>query len=122
MKTFYLTGDRSLGPATSVAIVGKAVAQLYFENKGEPLLFVTGNGNTGIEAAVQFVVPAGALTVTERSTTPEGYVDFDAAHESIKDKVDAAIVLHGDPLGSRIGKSVTKVFPEDKVRFIIQEG
>lgn len=120
-KTFYLTGDRSLDPANSVALAGKAVAQLLIENAGEPVSFLTGNSPSGVEAAIRFIVPASHLTVLERGTTPEGYVDFDTVHEKIKEIADSAIVLHGDPLGSRIGQSVSKVFPEDKVRFLLQE-
>lgn len=120
-KTFYLTGDRSMDPANSVAIVGKAVAQLYNENKGEELKFITGNHPGGIEFAARFVIAKDALGIVERPTTEDGYIDWDLSHKKLVDSVDKAIVLHGDPLGSRIGKSVSDVFPEDKVRFLIQE-
>lgn len=121
MKTFYLTGDRSIDPANAVAMVGKAVAQLHFENKGEELQFVTGTEPGGVEFAARFVLPAGALNVVERPKTEEGWTNWDASHKDLVSKVDAAVVLHGDPLASRIGKSVSDVFPEDKVRFLIQE-
>lgn len=121
MKTFYITGDRAINPIVAAGMVGKALAQLTFENDGEAVRYITGNSGSGVEAAVQFIAPKGALSVTERSLTPEGYTDWDASHKELAQMVDGAIVLHGDPLGSRIGKSVTENFPEDKVRFIMQE-
>lgn len=121
MKTFYLTGDRSIDPANAVAIVGKAVAQLHFENKGEELAFVTGTEPGGVEFAARFIIPTGALTVIERPKAPEGWTNWDKSHATIEPTVDAAVVLHGDPLASRIGKSVSDNFPPEKIRFLIQE-
>lgn len=120
-KTFYLTGDRSMDPINSAVFVGKAVTQILFENEGEPVTFITGNAPSGVEQAVRFIVPPSKLTVLERGKTPEGYIDFDASHKKIADIVDKAIVLHGDPLGSRIGQSVVSNFADDKVRFLAQE-
>lgn len=120
-KTFYLTGDRSMDPINSAVFVGKAVTQILFENEGQAVTFLTGNAPSGIEAAVRFIVPPSRLTVLERGKTEEGYIDFDATHKKIADLVDSAVVLHGDPLGSRIGQSVVANFPDEKVRFLAQE-
>lgn len=120
MKTVYITGDRSIDPINAVAIAGKAVAQVYAENDGEQVRFVTGTEG-GVEEALRFVLADGSVTIVERPKTDEGYTDWDGFHKKLSLTVDSAVVLHGDPLGSRIGKSVTANFPDDKVRFLLQE-
>lgn len=119
-KTIYITGDRALDPINSVAIAGKAIAILLLENEGEKVRFVTGTEG-GVEGAVRFILPPKALEVIERPKADEGWTDWDKSHAQLVKKVDFAVVLHGDPLASRIGKSVSTVFPEDKVRFLMQE-
>jgi hypothetical protein len=120
-KTLYITGDRAINPLAAVNLVAGALSILTLENKAEPFAIVTGNAPTGVERAVRYLIPAQAVKVFEREKTAEGKVDFDTQHTLIKDDVDEVIFLHTEPLGSTIGKSVAKIFPPEKVRYLMQE-
>ena len=123
MTTIYLTGDRSVEPLSAVNVTA-AVLQLIVEREGPNVKIITGDAITGIERAVRYLLPLGAvLTVAERkpkSATNEK-PDFDEFHTRIKPLVDAVYIVHGDPLVSSIAKSAMRVFPGDIIRFPLTE-
>lgn len=119
MKNIYITGDRRMHPGAALVVIGKLIIETIVEN-GEDVNFITGT-ETGVEAVVREMVPAKQLTVVERSQTPEGYTDFDTFHKEIADKIDRAIIIHTDPLVSRIGKSASENIDELKVSFLLQD-
>lgn len=120
MTTAYITGDRSIDPLT--AALGAAALIKALVTKYDDLTIVTGDAPTGFENAVAYLMKGSShLIVKPRTFTDEGKPDFDAHNKDLASSgVDLVCVIHGDPLGSNIVKSVMLNFPEDKVKMVLQ--
>lgn len=114
--TIYLTGDRSMPPVPAVGLVN-LVLQKVLQDNPEGVLLVTGDAPSGIERAVRYLVPEMALQVAKRTLNEHGAPDFDASHQELTAEVDKVIVLHADPLNSRLTKSIAKIFAPEKVEY-----
>lgn len=112
--TVFITGDRSQAPIPAAQIVQLVLAQILTEQteKNEPVQFMTGNASSGIERAVRYMLPEGYVQVVSYSITDDNHVDFDETYSVIADSVDKAIVIHTDPLNSRLAKAVMKNFKD----------
>lgn len=107
----FLTGDRSQGPLPAAQIVAIVMQKVLADNP-DGVHFLTGDSPSGIERAVRYVVPEGYVTVVKYPLDAEGHQDFDAALSVLKDVVDKAVVIHVDPLNSRLAKSVVANFKD----------
>jgi hypothetical protein len=114
--TVYLTGDRSMMPLPAANLTAIILNKLLVDHP-EGIMLLTGDSNTGIERAVRYLVPEQAVQVFQRTTDDEGRVDFDTTHKQLVSQVDKVIVLHTDPLNSRLTKSVAQLFPDEKVEY-----
>jgi len=120
MKTFYITGDRSMDPLAAAKIVSVLIQQLAEETKGD-LAIGTGNLLAGVERAVRFLVPEDVINVAEYSQTEDGNISFDEAFSLLEPSTDQVIFIHMDPLSSHIGKALARTFPPEKIRMPLQE-
>lgn len=120
MTTVYVTGDRSINPL--LAIMGVAALEKALAAKYEDLTIVTGDAPTGVESALEFLHRGSdKLIIKPRTLKDDGKPDFDAHNKELAASgVDVVAVLHGDPLGSNIVKSIMANFPEDKVKMVLQ--
>lgn len=109
MTTIFVTGDRSLNPVTAFGIVAPVVNKLITDHP-EGVRFVTGDALSGIERAMRYVIPDHFIHVITRTTDAEGHTDWDASAKEAAGLADMAVVIHTDPLSSRLAKSVTKHF------------
>lgn len=114
--TVYLTGDRSMMPLPAANLTAIILNKLLVDHP-EGIMLITGDSNTGIERAVRYLVPEQAVQVFQRTTDDEGRVDFDTTHKQLVSQVDKVLVLHTDPLNSRLTKSVAQLFPDEKVEY-----
>lgn len=99
----FITGDRSIDPITAAVFVGQVLVALP-----EGTEVATGRLG-GIEAAVRYLVP-DALIYGTADTSDES---LDARHVAAADDVSRVLVLHGDPLESRIYRSVLRAWTDD---------
>lgn len=114
MTKVFVTGDRSMDPLTAVAVT---IAQLNkfakVKGNGEKIEVYTGDFETGVERAVRYLI--GDANVLFHDNDAEGHPDLDKLHKTAAETVDYALMIHGDPLKSRIGKSLAGHFPGDKL-------
>lgn len=120
MTTVYLTGDRSMSPMAAVGVTNLIIMKLLNDHP-EGIVIVTGDSPSGIEKAVRYLIPQAALKVFARELDEEGRPDFDGAHKALLSEVDEVVVIHTDPLNSRLTKSVAQTFPAEKVHYPIDE-
>lgn len=118
--TIYLTGDRSFQPVPAVSIVNLVLMQELLKHP-EGIKVLTGDSVSGIERAVRYLIPEGTVGVFQREADEEGRVDFDGPHKQLASQVDKVIVIHTDPLNSRLAKSVAQNFPPEKVEYPLDE-
>lgn len=118
MTTVFVTGDRSMSPTMAFGIVVPVITKIAQDNP-EGVRFVTGDAVTGIERAVRYFLPEQFVTVVAREADAEGHVDFDKSSAEAAGVADYAVVIHADPLNSRLAKSVAKAFT--KVEFPLDE-
>lgn len=112
MTDIFITGDRSVDPLTAIPMVLKAL-----EHSGvqESDTLATGSMEFGIERAVRYLLRADQLVY---STNDEGKPDFDGLFEVVAKTFDKVVFVHSDPLASKIGASLVKVVPADKLVFV----
>lgn len=110
----YLTGDRQM-PAPAAVLAGVAVINSILEQHGPNVTFHTGTAELGFERAVRYLLPS--VTIHEYPTAENGKLDFEPTFKRLAeaDSIDQIIVVHADPLDSRILKSINQFFPEEKV-------
>lgn len=118
MTTVFVTGDRSMSPTTAFGIVLPVITKIAHDNP-EGVRFVTGDAVTGIERAVRYLLPEQFVQLVNREVDAEGHVDFDKSSAEAAGIADYAVVIHTDPLNSRLAKSVAKAFA--KVEFPLDE-
>jgi hypothetical protein len=107
--TVFLTGDRAQQPLPAAQIVAIVINKVLVEHP-EGVRFATGNCESGIERAVRYLVPPSALDVVAYDIDTEGRTQFDAALKTAASTIDEAIVIHVDPLNSRLAKAVVANF------------
>jgi len=105
----YITGDRSLPTHAAYEIVRMIIPKILIQHP-EGVRFVTGNEFSGIERAVRFIIPEPFITVLNREKTAEGHIDWDKTSEEASKLAEVAVVVHIDPLNSRVAKSAMKYF------------
>lgn len=120
MTTAYITGDRSINPL--LAVMGAAALIKALSSKYDDLTLVTGDAPTGFENALAYLYKGSdKLIIKPRTLNDEGKPDFDAHNKALASSgIDLVCVMHSDPLGSNIVKSVMANFPEDKVKMVLQ--
>lgn len=111
MKIF-ITGDRSLNPVISVAALAKVAPMLPVESEAD---LYTGDLG-GFEAAVRFLFPG--VNIVESSPLENGKPDLDKRHEHVRGLVDAAVLVHPDPLDSRVYASLVSHFEDDALQVV----
>lgn len=110
MTTVFITGDRSFAdPIRAAKLVEIVMAKCMLENP-EGVRFMTGDSTSGIERAVRYMVPEPYLNVISYSQDDEGHVQFEEAFKIAATEVETAIVLHMDPLNSRLAKAAAASF------------
>ncbi len=109
MKRIFITGDRSQNPMSAAEIVNLIISKVLTDEP-EGVRFSTGNMPSGIERAVRYLVPEQFLDVVSYGQDDEGHVDFGATLSIVATEIDTAIVIHTDPLNSRLSKAVTQHF------------
>lgn len=122
MYNIYITGDRSMAPMTAAFTVDRIIKSLLESAaiKGvEDVHFITCNAPGGVEAAVRYLVPNDFLTVVKRNIGVDGHLDFDATNELIQMSAQQVIVLHPDPMASRVTQSVARIFDPSIVMYPI---
>ena len=116
MTTIFITGDRSLPNSLAFKLVQAVMVKIVTENQEDlvnnTLRFATGNAQNGIERAVRFIIPEQFLTVIERVHTPEGHIDWDASALYASKIAEKAVVIHMDPMNSRVTKAVLQNFKD----------
>lgn len=112
MTTVFITGDRSLPTSIAYKLAQAAIVKCMLDEQTDlkSLRFATGDAQNGIERAVRFIIPEQFLTVVKRGTTPEGHIDWDQSALEASKVADRAVVLHMDPLNSRVTKPVLTYF------------
>lgn len=121
--TIIITGDRSIEPVQGAALTAAVLKTLAIHHPDLTVeSFMTGSLETGVERAVRYLVPN--VPTFKYSETDDGKTDFAGTYELLRDVgvVDLAVVIHGDPLQSRVTKAVMKVFPADRVWLPLQDG
>lgn len=137
-NTVFITGDRaatglcecSVGPdgegeahlAFSPATLSVVLLELFrLAAEGEPLVVVTGE-ESGIDTLVKLAVDGVDAVELVRLGTPvddEGKPDFESRALLAKSAgATRAIVIHGDPLASRVGKATLAAFGDDAVSLV----
>ncbi len=114
MSKVFLTGDRSMPEVLAVLPTVAQITQLRKEF-GPDVELVTGT-NSGFENVVRLVCEAMDVPVLtlEQSTGEDGKPDWDARHGQLTD-FDRVVFVHGDPLSSSIGKSLTQFVDDEKL-------
>lgn len=111
--TVFLTGDRSQGPMPAAQITAIVINQIVAQtNDDTGIRFITGNSESGIERAVRYLIPSQALKVVDYELDKEGYVDFESTFASVAGEVDKTVVIHTDPLNSRLAKAAIVQFKD----------
>lgn len=111
--TVFLTGDRSQGPMPAAQITAIVINQIVAQTNDETgIRFVTGNLESGIERAVRYLIPSQALKVVNYDVDEEGRVQFESAFASVAGEVDKTVVIHTDPLNSRLAKAAIVQFKD----------
>lgn len=110
--TIFITGDRSQAPVPAAQIVQLIIAQQLAKatESDEQVRFMTGNAGSGIERAVRYILPEAYVQVVSYSFDDENHVNFDETYSVIAPEIDKAVVIHTDPLNSRLAKSVMQHF------------
>lgn len=109
----FITGDRQIDPITSAMVTVKVLQRLA--KKFGKVEVYTGCFETGIERAVRYVIKDAEVIFHDLDDA--GYANLDARHATVKDTVDVAVMIHSNPLQSRIGKSLADHFPGDNLIF-----
>lgn len=122
MFNVYITGDRSLSPMSSAVVVNNVLNSILTAaaTQGvDDVHIITSTSSGGIEAAVRYLVPKEHLTVVKRNMGADGHLDFDATNDLIQMSANQVIVLHPDPMASRITQSVARIFDPKIVMYPI---
>lgn len=109
---FFLTGDRSLDPVTSVAAAVQVIAALPVADVTD---VYTGDLN-GVERAVRYLLPG--VNVIESLATDDGKPNLNERHERVRSLVDGAVLIHPDPLDSRIYASLVEFFGDEDLQVV----
>ena len=118
MYKVLITGDRSLDPISSFDLVMKLGSKILEKCVARGIdihdvQLVTGDSATGIERAVRYLyADFTPLIVIQYPKDADGHTDFASGFRAVD--VDAVVVLHSDPLTSRIAPAAIQVFG-DKV-------
>lgn len=113
MKVF-ITGDRALDPLSSIIAADALMTAIAHEHPTLRGLDILTGDQSGVEAAVRYLLPGVRTVASER--LPDGKIDFDARHgEAIKD-ADQCWVFHTDPLASNIYRSAVKFWGDSALR------
>lgn len=115
-QTVLITGDRALRPAPAFEIV-QAVLTVLLNQTGGDVEVHTGDALMGVERAVRYMLPEPLVQIHKYSMNSEGQIDFDAFMKDLSGKVDRVLVVHTDPLNSKVTKAVMQHFDESKVEF-----
>lgn len=114
MTKVFVTGDRSVDPVTAAMVTAAQIAKfIKIKGEGEKVEFYTGDFETGIERAVRYLVKDANVIFHDNDA--EGHPDLEARHKIAAETADFALMIHPDPLKSRIGKSLAGHFPGDKL-------
>lgn len=105
--------------AFTVDNIIKSLLASASEKGVEDVHFITSNAPGGVEAAVRYLVPKDYLTVVKRNIGTDGHLDFDATNELIQMSAQQVIVLHPDPMASRVTQSVARIFDPSIVMYPI---
>lgn len=122
----FITGDRSVNPVIAPMLLNMALQRAvatWGPTYGD-LEFSTGD-QAGVEAAVRYLLPASKVEFAEvpTPTTADGdHPDFDARHALARHTCDAVLVVHGDPMSSRIAKSALAAWGDDDERTLLFTG
>lgn len=101
----FITGDRSAHPVAAVLAVAAVLQTLP-----EGTEIATGELG-GVEAAVRYLLPDAVVYKGTGTDLP----DLDARHLQVFADVKDAILIHGDPLSSKIFKSASRVWDDDSL-------
>ena len=117
---FLITGDRSMPALAAIAAVSGTLSLLTAKFPGlTEHDIITGDLEGGVERAVRYLVPQAQTF--KYSHDAEGHVLFDDAYDLLSEDTEYAVVLHTEPLDSRIAKSVMKNFPASAVLLPLTE-
>jgi hypothetical protein len=108
----YLTGDRSMNPVIAVAAAAQVAAMLPVEDVTD---LYTGDLG-GFESAVRYLVPG--VNIVESLATDAGKPDLHELHGRVRPMVDAAVLVHPDPLDSRVYASLVEFFEDDALQVV----
>lgn len=97
----FITGDRSVDPINAVIVAGIALAAL------PPDAPVSTGSLGGLEAAVRYLRPDATVYPLNGDVSPQ---TLDERHERALLDEPQALLIHGDPLGSKIGASAARVW------------
>lgn len=110
----FLTGDRRMDPMTAALVTAGAIQKIV--KKYNRIEVYTGALETGIERAVRYLVPN--VNVIIHDDLADGKPDLDTRHKTARETVDVAVMIHGDPLASSIGKNLANYFEGDRLIFV----
>lgn len=111
----FITGDRSFSPIYFGLV---AVEMLKAVSVGAKI--VTGVNAGGVEQMTRELGKLSGIEITtvENFMTAEGHVDWDERHAQIDDGETQVVLIHTDPMGSRVVKSALAQFSDDGVRVV----
>lgn len=116
MTTLFITGDRS----DANPFFAGYIALRMLGAAGQRKNIMTGD-NAGVESLVRRIADDAdfPVEVVPSPLGDDGKVDWDARHvniaEAVKDGLEV-LVVHADPMASRITPSALRVFGDDAVR------
>lgn len=119
MTTVFITGDRSLPVRLAYPLTQMILAKIFAEEaeaiEADTFKLATGDAPTGIERAIRYIVPEHLLTVVPRGKTPEGYIDWDKGAADACKIADKAVIVHMQPLESRVTQAILAHFDPENV-------
>jgi len=115
----FLTGDRSMDPATSVlaAIAVIQDVQMRAFDAGETIIEVATGDLPGFEAAVRYLLP-GSVRIFDAPLLDSGKPDLDARHRAAAVDYDNALVFHTAPMESSIYRSAIGFWSDDALEVL----
>jgi hypothetical protein len=109
MTKFFVTGDRSVDPMTSLLMLTSGLEQAGFVSGQDSV--ATGTVEHGIERAARYL---GADTYTA-GTESDGRTNWDVRHVQVVSDFDKVLFVHLDPTSSTIGKSLAALVPDEQL-------
>lgn len=112
MNKILITGDRSMHPVAAVNVLAPvlgALAERFPSLHGRDL--ITGD-LPGVERAARYLLPNIQTFAYPRDA--EGKPLFAEAYEDL-DEVVRVVIIHPEPLDSRVAKAAMQVWPQEKV-------